>query len=194
MQGYRDARGQQPGESGNRSQLSGEGKRNNDAEHEPHDNLAEEEELVSAARIMDVAEYGLAPQFAEPKCNRENDAQNCDSDKQTAQLRAVLAFDIALPVGQVGLVEPQQNSCFAQGKNRGSGLPELSSKSVEIFFHACERTAVARIGLLGQFIALLGKLFELVDQRRAEFFGTLRQRFGLIDPLIDAVDFARKTK
>src|SRR4029077_4388897 len=69
------ARGEKSGEGGESAQLGREGKRNNDDGGEPQDDPSDQEELIAAAEIGNVAEGRAAPDFRERHENQDNDAK-----------------------------------------------------------------------------------------------------------------------
>ena len=109
----------QAGESRDRPEFAGESKSHNDGDHEPENNFAQQQELVAASRIVNIAENGAPPSFRERVYKDQGNCQHSQTDQQAAKFRAGATFQRSLPVADIRAVKAEQDALLAQRQHRG---------------------------------------------------------------------------
>src|SRR5215469_14653546 len=115
LQRHGNARREQAGKGGDRSDLAGESECDHDGDHEIQNNLAQQQELIAPSRFMNVAYDRLPPHLRNGDYESQHHPQNREAYQKALESSVVFRINSALPIAEIGLIQSQQHNHLAQG-------------------------------------------------------------------------------
>src|SRR5690242_395491 len=116
LQRHRDSSRHQAGKGGDAAQFTCESDGHDDGNHDPEDNAAQEQKLITAARISYVAEGSPSPKLRCANHNSKDQPQPAQTKHKALQFSLILSIDGCSPVIGASLINIKQDVLLPQRK------------------------------------------------------------------------------